>query len=51
ARTVKGALQPLPVVVVATAEEPPGVTEEGSGVDSDTELDSDSDESIEGGDV
>ena len=51
ARTVKGALQPLPVVIVATAEEPPGVTAEGSGVDSDTELDGASRESIEGGDA
>ena len=48
ARTVKGALQPLPVVVVATAKEPPGATEERSGVDPDTEIDSG--KSIEGGD-
>jgi len=47
ARTVKGALQPLPVVVVAIAEEPPGATEERSRVDSDTA----STESIEGGDA
>ena len=51
ARTVKGALQPLPVVAVATAEEPQGVTDEGSGVDSADELDTATSESIEGGDA
>ena len=51
ARTVKGALQPLPVVAVATAEEPQGVTDEGSGVDSADEFDTATSESIEGGDA
>ena len=51
ARTVKGALQPLPVVAVATADEPIGVTDEGSGVDSADEIDTATSESIEGGDA
>ena len=51
ARTVKGALQPLPVVAVATAEEPQGVTDERSGVDSADEFDTATSESIEGGDA